>query len=136
MIQKKYKLPSEPLTPGVRPLKKRDISKACLLLGNYLKQFHISAHFDEQEFAYWFLPREGLCFFVYLFVLFCFVLFYLFILFIYLFIYLLLYSFIHSFIYSFIYYYYCSIIIIIFFFCIAQEENLGEGCALLRNHPI
>ena len=60
MIQKKYKLPASPETPGVRPLKKKDVGKACALLAGYLKQFHISAHFDEQEFAYWFLPREGL----------------------------------------------------------------------------
>jgi glycylpeptide N-tetradecanoyltransferase len=59
MIQKKYKLPAEPQTPGVRPLQPKDVGKACALLQNYLKQFHISAHFDEQEFAYWFLPRDG-----------------------------------------------------------------------------
>ena len=58
-IQKRFRLPKDPSTPGIRPMEKKDVSKACALLAEHLKQFHIAASFDEQEFAHWFLPREG-----------------------------------------------------------------------------
>jgi glycylpeptide N-tetradecanoyltransferase len=55
---KLYKLPEEPQLPGIRPLKKKDISSACKLLNKYLEKYSIKCIFNEEEFEHWFLPRE------------------------------------------------------------------------------
>jgi glycylpeptide N-tetradecanoyltransferase len=68
MIQKLYRLPSQdPMIPNIRPLTQKDVGKACVLLAEYLKKFHISASFDEHEFAHWFIPRDGFLSFPFLF---------------------------------------------------------------------
>ncbi len=56
---KLFKLPEEPLLPGLRPLEKRDVASACKLLSNYLKHFQLAPVMTEEEFEYWFLTREG-----------------------------------------------------------------------------
>jgi glycylpeptide N-tetradecanoyltransferase len=63
---KLFKLPDEPLIPGLRPLEKRDVPSACKLLANYLKHFQLAPQMTEDEFEYWFLTREGV---IYTFVL-------------------------------------------------------------------
>lgn len=56
---KLYKLPDEPLIPGIRPLEKKDCKSACKLLVTYLNKFQLAPHFDEADFEYWFMGREG-----------------------------------------------------------------------------
>ncbi|GAX73599.1 hypothetical protein CEUSTIGMA_g1050.t1 [Chlamydomonas eustigma] len=51
---KLYKLPDEPLTPGLRPIKQEDVPQVTDLLNKYLAKFRITQVFDEQEVAHWF----------------------------------------------------------------------------------
>lgn len=55
-----YSLPDKTTTPGLRPLCDNDISQACELVNNYLKQFKLHPHFTEQEFAQRFTPRDNI----------------------------------------------------------------------------
>merc|ERR1712096_94375 len=41
MVQRLYKVPAEPKTPGIRPLTKKDIPQACALLVKYLGKFNL-----------------------------------------------------------------------------------------------
>jgi glycylpeptide N-tetradecanoyltransferase len=59
-LTKLYHLPDEPVTPGIRPLESRFIPEACGLLAEYLRKFRVSATFNEEEFAHWFLPKDGI----------------------------------------------------------------------------
>lgn len=57
---KLYQLPDAPTTPGIRPLEAKDVEKACALLTEYLMQYRFAAMFNNEEFAHWFLPRDGI----------------------------------------------------------------------------
>jgi len=57
---KLYKLPDAPQLKGIRPLEAKDVPAAAKLLNNYLKKFSVRPHFADDEFAHWFLPREGI----------------------------------------------------------------------------
>eukprot|EP01027_Heterolobosea_sp_BB2_P024070 GEZU01036228.1.p1 GENE.GEZU01036228.1~~GEZU01036228.1.p1 ORF type:complete len:393 (-),score=137.37 GEZU01036228.1:440-1618(-) len=59
MVKRYYQVPDKPQIPGLRPLKKEDVPSARELLMNYLQKFDIYVHFNEEEFAHWFLPRDG-----------------------------------------------------------------------------
>lgn len=56
--QKLYKLPLAVLTPGWRPLEKKDIPKACRLLNLHLSKFDLHQIFNEQEFEHVFITRS------------------------------------------------------------------------------
>lgn len=58
-MQKLYRLPAETTTPRLRLMTKEDVPSAHKLLMNYLKKFHLTVLFTEDEFAHWLLPREG-----------------------------------------------------------------------------
>lgn len=57
---KLYKLPDEPQSKGIRLLQAKDVPSATKLLNNYLKAFFLRAHFTEEEFAHYFIPKEGI----------------------------------------------------------------------------
>jgi glycylpeptide N-tetradecanoyltransferase len=56
---KLYKLPAEPQVPGIRPMVPGDVASACKLVVNYLKNFKLYNGFNEEEFGWVFLPRDG-----------------------------------------------------------------------------
>ncbi|CAD8043251.1 unnamed protein product [Paramecium primaurelia] len=56
--QKLYKLPEEPKTPGLRPMKKKDVAQVTKLLNEYLKNFKLYFKYTEEEVKHWFLPRK------------------------------------------------------------------------------
>ena len=41
-------------------MESRFIPEACGLLAEYLRKFRVSATFNEEEFAHWFLPKDGI----------------------------------------------------------------------------
>jgi len=55
---KKFRLPAETKTPGLRPMTSKDVPSAHKLLMNYLKKFDLTFQYSEEEFAHFFLPRE------------------------------------------------------------------------------
>ncbi|EYC28441.1 hypothetical protein Y032_0007g3225 [Ancylostoma ceylanicum] len=55
---KLYKLPDTPVTAGLRPLEKKDISSAWKLLSEYLKQFSLAPVFTKKEFEHIFTPID------------------------------------------------------------------------------
>jgi len=57
--QKLYKLPSSPLTPGLRPLEHKDVPVACRLLNTYLAKFALHQSFSEAEFEHALTTRAG-----------------------------------------------------------------------------
>jgi len=56
---KLYKLPVEPLTPGIRKFEKKDGPACWKMLVEYLKKFALTQNFTLDEFLHWFTPREG-----------------------------------------------------------------------------
>lgn len=59
MTTKLYKLPTEPLTPGIRPFEEKDGKVCWEMLVTYLKKFALTQNFSYEEFLHWFTPREG-----------------------------------------------------------------------------
>jgi len=59
-------LPDSPATAGIREVTPKDVPKATALLAAHLNKYRVAATFDEEEFAHWFLPRQGIinCFVV------------------------------------------------------------------------
>jgi glycylpeptide N-tetradecanoyltransferase len=57
-MQKLYKLPVEPLTPGLRLMEKRDVDGVHALLATYLERFQLKIVFSKEEVAHWLLPRD------------------------------------------------------------------------------
>ncbi|XGW17073.1 hypothetical protein V3C99_002024 [Haemonchus contortus] len=55
---KLYKLPDAPVTAGLRPLEKKDVSSAWKLLSEYLKQFSLAPVFTKKEFEHVFTPID------------------------------------------------------------------------------
>lgn len=56
---KLYKLPSKPVTPGIREMKEKDAAQVTKMLAKYLTKFAIAPMLDEAEVKHWLLPREG-----------------------------------------------------------------------------
>lgn len=55
-----FALPSEPRTPGLRPMEERDVPVAHALLREYLHQgHHLRTEWSVEEFRHWMLPRKG-----------------------------------------------------------------------------
>jgi len=57
-MQKLYKLPSEPETPGLRPMEEKDVPDVHKLLTTYLERFQLKILFSADEVRHWLLPRE------------------------------------------------------------------------------
>merc|ERR1712048_370730 len=53
------KLPEQTSIPGLRPMERKDCTKAWKLLSKYLEKFNLAPVYSEDEFVHWFLPREG-----------------------------------------------------------------------------
>ena len=58
-LNKLYRLPKEPVTPGLRPMEPRDVEQVHALLLEYLEQFKLYQEFSVPEVAHFFLPRDG-----------------------------------------------------------------------------
>lgn len=59
MTTKLYKLPAEPLTPGIREFEEKDGEVCWKMLVEYLKKFELTQNFKYDEFLHWFTPRDG-----------------------------------------------------------------------------
>lgn len=55
---KLYKLPDAPLTPGIRPMEKRDVPAVTRLLSNYLSKFQLAPVMNEAEVEHWVVMQE------------------------------------------------------------------------------
>ncbi|KAG2437646.1 hypothetical protein HYH02_011285 [Chlamydomonas schloesseri] len=51
---KLYKLPDEPLTPGLREARPEDAAKIAELLNSQLERYKLTQHFNAEEVAHWF----------------------------------------------------------------------------------
>lgn len=56
---KRYKLPVETSTPGLRKMEKKDVAGACQLLKMHLDKFQLVVNFSEEDFEHWFMPRDN-----------------------------------------------------------------------------
>ena len=56
---KLFRVPKITTTPGLRQLEAKDVPSACELLNKYLSNFALAQQFTEDEFAHWFIPRQG-----------------------------------------------------------------------------
>lgn len=50
---KLYKLPAEPATPGLRPMRADDAPAVAALLNRYLARYKLTQHFTAEEVAHW-----------------------------------------------------------------------------------
>ncbi|CAG8491788.1 11748_t:CDS:2, partial [Acaulospora colombiana] len=57
---KKYKLPSETSTPGIRPMLEKDVSQVRELLNAYMEKFNFVAVFKtDEDIKHWILTKEN-----------------------------------------------------------------------------
>ncbi|CAG8549384.1 4381_t:CDS:2 [Ambispora gerdemannii] len=57
---KKYKVPEETSTAGLRPMKSKDVPKVRVLLNEYMSKFNFVPIFkNDEEIRHWILPKEG-----------------------------------------------------------------------------
>lgn len=52
--------PQAPKTAGLRPMTQKDVEAVHRLLGEYLRQFHLTPVFNMEEVEHWLLPRENI----------------------------------------------------------------------------
>jgi glycylpeptide N-tetradecanoyltransferase len=55
----KYRLPSNPATPGLRPFEEKDIGQVKVLLNRYLKRFDMAQDFSAEDVDHWLLHKDG-----------------------------------------------------------------------------
>lgn len=55
---KLYKLPENPITPGLRKFKISDSKQVCDGLNLYLSKFEIHPRFNERDITHWFTPQD------------------------------------------------------------------------------
>jgi len=53
-----YSVPEKPLTPGFRPMVKKDVPNVFPLVNEYLERFKVAPKFTKNEFAHWFSRRD------------------------------------------------------------------------------
>ena len=59
-VIKKFKLPAETATPGLRPMKSKDAPAIRKLLNEYMDKFNFVPVFkSDEEVRHWLLPKEG-----------------------------------------------------------------------------
>lgn len=56
---KLYKLPENPLVPGLRPMEAKDVPAVANLLSIQLSLYSFAPMFTEEEVKHYFVPREG-----------------------------------------------------------------------------
>ncbi|KAL0586393.1 hypothetical protein ABG067_004006 [Albugo candida] len=56
---KGYKLPSAPLTCGLRLMERKDVPQVTNMLRKYLEQFHLTPVMEEKDVEHLLLPRKG-----------------------------------------------------------------------------
>jgi len=57
-MQKLYKLPAEPQTPGLRVMLEADVDSVHQLLTTYLQRFELKILLSAEEVRHWLLPRD------------------------------------------------------------------------------
>ncbi|KAJ8344851.1 hypothetical protein SKAU_G00290440 [Synaphobranchus kaupii] len=57
---KLYRLPEAPKTSGLRPMTRKDVEAVHKLLGEYLRQFHLTPVLNPEEVEHWLLPQENI----------------------------------------------------------------------------
>jgi len=57
---KLYSLPKVPALQGIRPLEKKDIPSAHILLNKYLAQYEVHPVLSPEEFEHWFFPINNI----------------------------------------------------------------------------
>ncbi len=57
LTKRLYALPEQP-TLNIRPLEEKDIPKVFSLFQSYISQFKVYPIFNEEDFRYWFLPKD------------------------------------------------------------------------------
>lgn len=60
LMKRVYSLPESTLTPGLRPMERRDIKQVTYLLQQYMAKFILSPVFDEHNVLHRFLPRTDI----------------------------------------------------------------------------
>mmetsp|Transcript_22097 Transcript_22097/g.21803 ORF Transcript_22097/g.21803 Transcript_22097/m.21803 type:complete len:413 (+) Transcript_22097:19-1257(+) len=58
--QKLYKLPENPLIPGLRAMTPRDVPAVHRMLQEYLQRFSLYTEYSESDIAHFFLPQENI----------------------------------------------------------------------------
>ncbi|CAG8633125.1 35347_t:CDS:2 [Gigaspora margarita] len=59
-LVKKFKLPSETLTPGIRPMQEKDVTAVRILLNEYMNKFNFVAVFkNDDDVRHWILTKEN-----------------------------------------------------------------------------
>ncbi|CAG8769503.1 9776_t:CDS:2, partial [Gigaspora rosea] len=59
-LVKKFKLPSETLTPGIRPMQEKDVTAVRILLNEYMNKFNFVAVFkNDEDVRHWILTKEN-----------------------------------------------------------------------------
>lgn len=53
-----YKLPAEPTTSGLRPMRNDDVPQVTVLLTDYLRRYSLAPEMDESDVRHWLLPVE------------------------------------------------------------------------------
>ncbi|CAG8567601.1 12986_t:CDS:2 [Cetraspora pellucida] len=57
---KKFKLPSETMTPGIRPMQEKDVTSVRILLNEYMSKFNFVAVFEtDEDVKHWILTKES-----------------------------------------------------------------------------
>ncbi len=59
-MQRLYRLPDAPRTPGFRPLVAADVPAAAAGLRAYLAQYALHPHMNDADFAHWLSPRKDI----------------------------------------------------------------------------
>lgn len=56
---KKFKLPTETQTPGLREMHRKDVPAVRVLLNAYLTRFDFAPHFEtDEDVSHWILPHD------------------------------------------------------------------------------
>eukprot|EP01024_Parvocaulis_polyphysoides_P012371 TRINITY_DN1445_c0_g2_i10.p5 TRINITY_DN1445_c0_g2~~TRINITY_DN1445_c0_g2_i10.p5 ORF type:complete len:182 (-),score=38.90 TRINITY_DN1445_c0_g2_i10:1260-1805(-) len=55
---KLYRLPEDPVTPGVRDMEEKDAPIITKMLNEYLKKFSIAPLMSNEEVVHWLMPRD------------------------------------------------------------------------------
>ncbi|KAG6004613.1 glycylpeptide N-tetradecanoyltransferase [Claviceps maximensis] len=55
---RKYALPDDTATKGLRPMQERDVDAVVALLTRYLARFDMAPEFTSEEARHWFLPKK------------------------------------------------------------------------------
>lgn len=57
---KLYRLPDQPKTKGLRPMRVEDVAQCSVLFDRFMDKFDLTPAFDHEEFQHWFMPKSGI----------------------------------------------------------------------------